>query len=201
MTAGVTSEDWDRAYAACELTFSIEPHPDVEAALGALPPGSALELGCGEGRHAIWLATRGWRVMAVDFSPVAVNRGRLIAAHHGVDVSWVVADLADHQPVPPLDLVVILYLHIHPEALAAALGKAAAALAPGGTLFVLGWDRHNAAAGTGGPRPPEVLYALGELVAAVDGLQVSRAQRLPQVGSPDAVDALLVAHRPSAEPT
>lgn len=193
-----TAEEWDRAYGTAELSLPIEPHPHVEE-LGKLLPGRGLELGCGEGRPSIWLAGRGWKMTAVDFSGVAVERGRRIAAAHGVDVDWQVADVIGHLPVPPLDLVMIVYLHILRDALLGVVGRASAALAPGGSLFVLGWDRANATKGTGGPRPPELLYDLDELAAAATGLRVERAERVRQAGSDRAVDALLRATRPASK--
>lgn len=122
-----------------------EPIDHVEEELADLPPGRAVELGCGEGRQAIWLASRGWRVTAMDFSAVAVDRERKIAERHGIHVDWVVADVLDYVPPAPLDLVMILYLHIHRDEFAGILRQAAAAVAPGGTLFILGWgpaERH-----------------------------------------------------------
>ncbi|MGH3982473.1 MAG: class I SAM-dependent methyltransferase [Pseudonocardiaceae bacterium] len=145
------------------LTWSVEPHPHVEEKLADLPPGRAVELGCGEGRQAIWLASHGWRVTAVDFSPVAVDRGRKIAERHGIHVGWVVADVLDYALPVPLDLAMILYLHIRRDEFADILSKAAAALAPGGTLFVLGWDRQNVTDGIDGPQHPEVLYSVDDL--------------------------------------
>jgi len=174
------SEEWDRAYASCELTWSVEPHPHVEEELADLPSGRAVELGCGEGRQAIWLASRGWQVSAVDLSRVAVDRGRKITERHGVDIDWVVADVLDYDPPAPVDLAVIIYLHVHRGELAGVLGKAAVALSPGSTLFVLGWDRQNFTGGIGGPRPPEVLYSVDDLVGATAGLRVVRAERVRQ---------------------
>ncbi|MGH3929079.1 MAG: class I SAM-dependent methyltransferase [Pseudonocardiaceae bacterium] len=152
--------------------------------------------GCGEGRQAIWLAKRGWQMTAVDFSPVAVDRGRMIAERHGICVDWVVADVLDYDLPAPVDLVMILYLHIHRDEFVGVLDKAAAALAPGGTLLVLGWDRQNLTDDLGGPRPSEVLYSVEDLVGAIDGLQVVRAGQVLQAGSASAVDTLLTAIRP-----
>lgn len=174
-------EDWDRAYAAAAVEWSVQPHPHM--------------VGCGEGRQAIWLASCGWDVTAVDFSAVAIDRGRRIAKRHGVVVDWVVGDVIEYQVPSPIDLAVLLYLHLPADDLAAVVGRTAVALGPGGTLFVLGWDRQNAVLGTGGPRPTEVLYTVEGLVRAANGLEVVRAERVPQAGSPDAVDTLLTARR------
>jgi SAM-dependent methyltransferase len=188
-------DEWDRAYAGAALDLPVHPHPVLAAELGGLPPGRGLELGCGEGRPSIWLAGLGWAMTAVDFSAVAVERGRRIAAVHGVEVDWRVADVDAHRPARGLDLALAVYLHPARDVLRAAVGRAAAALAPGGTLLVLGWHRDNAALGLG-PRPPEVLYDLDELAAAAPGLRVERAERVPQEGSGTAVDAVLRAVRP-----
>ncbi|GAA2057673.1 class I SAM-dependent methyltransferase [Polymorphospora rubra] len=191
-------DEWDRAYAAAGLAFDVDPHPELAKAVGDLPPGRAVEFGCGEGRPAIWLATRGWRVTAVDFSPVAVDRGRQVADRHGVEVDWQVADVRAYEPAGPIDLAVVLYLHIGSAEIATVLRRAAAALAPGGILFVLGWDRSNAVAGTGGPRPADLLYDAAEMTRAVAGLRVRRAEAVPQLGSADAADLVLTAYRPPA---
>lgn len=192
-----TAEEWDRAYAGAELRLPVEPHPQLAAELGGLPPGRGLELACGEGRPSIWLARLGWTMTAVDFSAVAIERGRQIARTHGVEVDWRVADVTRFDPPDRLDLVVVEYVHLAREVLLDAVGRAAGALAPGGTLLVLGWDRCNAAEGTGGPRPVELLYDLDELAAAAGTLRLLRAERIAQPGSP-ARDALLVARRDPA---
>jgi SAM-dependent methyltransferase len=99
----------------------------------------------------------------VGFSRVAIDRGRKIADRHGVIMDRVVVDVLDYDPLAPVDLAMIIYLHVHRTDLARLLGKAAAALSPGGTLFVLGWDRQYFADGIGGPGPPEVLYSVDDL--------------------------------------
>lgn len=177
--------DWDRAYGAAALEWDVAPHPVVAEHVADLPPGDAVELGCGEGRQAIWLAAHGWRMSAVDYSPVAVDRARTLAAHHGVPVDFAVADVRDWA-LPACDLVLVLYLH--DAGFATALERAVAALRPDGTLLVLGWDEDNAAG-------PANRYSVPTLTAAADGLAVVRAERVPQVGSADAHDALLVARR------
>ena len=70
---------WDERYAATELVWSAGPNQFVEQELADLPPGRALDLACGEGRNARWLAERGWQVTAMDFSPVAIEKGRRLA--------------------------------------------------------------------------------------------------------------------------
>ncbi len=86
-------EDWDRRYGGTELIWTAEPNRFVVEELGDLPAGRALDLGAGEGRNAVWLAERGWRVTAVDFSPVALDKARRLARARGVSVDWALEGL------------------------------------------------------------------------------------------------------------
>lgn len=190
----MTSAFWDRAYAGASLDPGPDPlrelHPQLAAALGDRVPERGLELACGEGRPSIALAAAGTTMTAVDFSRVAIDRGRRIARAAGVSVEWIVADVTAYPMPPDLDLVLVTYLHIAPDALAAVLRRAAESLAPAGSLLVLGWDRTS----PHGP-PAAQRYAAAELaqdlVAAVPGLAVVRAERVRQHGSDMAWDALV----------
>jgi SAM-dependent methyltransferase len=108
---------------------------------GALAPGRALDLGCGHGGDAIWLAERGWRVTAVDLSANALERAAERARDAGVGdaIEWQQRDLATGLPAGEWDLVSACYLHA-PVALprTAILRAAADAVAPGGTLLIVG---------------------------------------------------------------
>ena len=80
--------DWDARYAGEQLVWSAEPNRFLVAEVDGLPPGRALDVACGEGRNAIWLAEHGWMVTAVDFSAVAIDKGRRLAAARDVAVHW-----------------------------------------------------------------------------------------------------------------
>ena len=110
---GMEARDWDERHADPERRYSGGPSEVLVAEMSALPPGFALDLACGQGRHAVWLATHGWHVTAVDFSAVALDKGRELARQDGVACEWVAADLMEYAPVPEAyDLVVISYLHL-----------------------------------------------------------------------------------------
>ena len=109
-------EHWDERHAAEAPIESREPDPTLIEEIEGLRPGRALDLGSGDGRNAVWLASHGWRVTAVDFSPVALERGRTLATARGVDVDWELADLLDW--VPPtgaFDLVALFFIHLPPD--------------------------------------------------------------------------------------
>jgi 2-polyprenyl-3-methyl-5-hydroxy-6-metoxy-1,4-benzoquinol methylase len=197
----VKREDWDRRYAEAELVWSVGPNRFLVEEVESLQPGRALDLACGEGRNAVWLARRGWDVVAVDFSQVAVAKARRRAAHEGVSIELVCADLLQYEPArEAFDLVVILYLQIPAAERRIVLARAAAAVAPGGTFLLVGHDTTNLADGTGGPRDPEVLYTPDEIAGELPGLEVEKALRvLRDVDGAErpAIDALVRASRPA----
>src|SRR6476660_4887782 len=98
------ARQWDQRYADTELVWSVTPNQFVAAELADLPPGRAVDLAAGEGRNAIWLASRGWDVTAVDFSQVALDKGDRLAADdpRGLDVTWVRADATTWEPAEPV---------------------------------------------------------------------------------------------------
>jgi len=202
---GFAREDWNARYAQKELLWSAEPNRLFAAEVGGLAPGRALDLACGEGRNAVWLAERGWRVTGVDFSDVALAKAAELAARRGVDVDWVVADVLEYDPEPgAFDLVAILYLQLPHDELERAVRAGAGAVAPGGTLFVLGHDSANLADGYGGPKDAAVLYTPDSLLPALGELLVERAETVQRRvaldggGESVALDALVVARRPTA---
>ena len=197
---GFAREDWNERYARTELLWTAEPNRLIATEAASLPPGRALDLACGEGRNAVWLAERGWHVTGVDFSEVAIAKAKELAARRGAEVDWVVADVLGFEPAPDgLDLVVICYLQLPAGELALALRHAESALAPGGTLLVLGHDATNLEHGYGGPKDPTVLFTPEQVVAELDGLEVERAERVRRVialeGEATAIDAFVRARR------
>jgi SAM-dependent methyltransferase len=195
-------EDWNRRYAEREFLWTAEPNRFLVAEAADLAPGRALDLGCGEGRNAVWLAERGWQVTAVDFSDVGLMTARRLAASRGVAVDWVLADLLDYRPASAAyDLVVIFYLQLPAERRRLVLGRAAAAVAPGGTMLVVGHDVVNLSEGHGGPRNAAVLFTPEDVVREVEGLEIERADRVRRpVALEDedveAIDALVRARKP-----
>ncbi|HET9436896.1 MAG TPA: class I SAM-dependent methyltransferase [Gaiellaceae bacterium] len=193
-------EDWDRRYAAVENLWAVKPNRFLVAEVAELPPGRALDLACGEGQNAIWLATLGWSVTGVDYSQVAIDKARDRANREGVEVDFVRADLLDFEPDPrSYDLVLLLYFHLPPAELRTVLAKAQHALAEGGTAVIIGHDRTNITDGVGGPSDPSIHYTPDELSAELAELEIVKATRvLRDVDGEerDAIDALVRARRP-----
>ena len=161
---------WDERYSSHDALWSGSPNVHLVSETDGLTPGSALDVGCGEGADAIWLAERGWHVTAIDLSGVALRRGAARAEQMGANVveriEWVHADLITWDPGSAhYDLVSTQYLHL-PSALRAVLfDRLAAAVAPGGTLLIVG--HHPSDLQTTMPRPPEPdLFFTGDDIAA-----------------------------------
>jgi SAM-dependent methyltransferase len=135
------AEFWEDRYRSRGQVWSGRPNAALEREVADLHPGTALELGSGEGADAVWLAQRGWSVTAVDISPTALALGRTTAEAAGVAdrITWIEADLAAWEPSGGFDLVTATFLH-SPVAFPReeVLRRAAAAVAPGGTLLVVG---------------------------------------------------------------
>jgi SAM-dependent methyltransferase len=214
----VDADAWDRRYAETDLVWSATPNAVVAREAADLPPGRALDLASGEGRNAIWLAERGWRVTAVDFSAVATERTRRLAAERlgpAADrVDAVTADLLAWSPEPnSADLAVLAYLQLGAAERSHAHRLAAAALAPGGTFLLVAHHSDNLAQGVGGPQDSTVLFTQSDVVADLEGtgLVVARAQRVERVVAAEggnthrahggdaavALDVLVRAYRPA----
>ncbi|QNA76984.1 class I SAM-dependent methyltransferase [Streptomyces sp. So13.3] len=134
-------EFWDARYGSSDRIWSGNPNAALVRETAGLTPGSALDLGCGEGADALWLAQQNWKVTAVDISRKALERGAEHAAAAGVAdrIDWQRCDLAVSFPTGAFDLVSAHFLH-SPVTMPREqiLRSAAAAVAPGGVLLVVG---------------------------------------------------------------
>jgi SAM-dependent methyltransferase len=162
---------WDDRYRVTDRLWSAEPNLFVADRLADLAPGVGLDLASGEGRNAIWLAKRGWEMTAVDFSSVAIERGR---AHSG-EVEFIVADVLTWRPDRSFDLVLVAYLQLLMVDFESLIRRAATWLRPRGELFMVGHDRTNIEHGVGGPQYPEVLWDVDEIVPWLGELEVVEA--------------------------
>lgn len=199
-----TKHEWDRRYAGSELLWTAQPNRFLVAETSDLTAGRALDLATGEGRNAVWLAEQGWRVVGVDFSQAGLTKAEQLAAERGVEVDWVEADLLDYRPEPrTFDLVLLFYLHVPEVDRQPILSVAAAAVAVGGTLLLVGHDSSNLEHGHGGPQDANVLYTPEDVVRDLEGscLQIERAAVVERSvdtseGERTALDSLVRARRP-----
>mgnify|MGYP000875367710 CR=1 FL=1 len=179
-------EQWESRYAAVDRLWSEQPNDWLPELAAAWEPGRALDLGCGEGADAVWLAGRGWEVTGVDLSATAIARVEAEARRRGLGerVHGVVLDVTREElPVGPFDLVAAFYVHGGPMPgsldLVELLARGAGLVAPGGRLLTAvhcvnpPWHRHGART----YRPDELLAALRR---ACEGWDVELAEERPR---------------------
>ncbi len=130
--------EWDRRYADRQQLWSGRPNGALVAEVAGLVPGRVLDVGCGEGADALWLARGGWEVTALEVSGVALERAAGHARDAGLDVRWVHAGLAEAALAPgSFDLVSAQYPALLRTPDAAAERALLAAVAPGGVLLLV----------------------------------------------------------------
>ncbi|RSM84339.1 class I SAM-dependent methyltransferase [Kibdelosporangium aridum] len=141
MEHGVMDEAfWDDMYRETTRKWSGKPNPQLVTEASDLKPGTALDVGCGEGADAIWLAEHGWRVTGADVSSVALER----AKEHSTEVEWLHLDLTKEHAPDTYDLVTAHYVHLKPkEDMVLVYKRIAEAVAPGGTLLIVGHDKQE----------------------------------------------------------
>jgi SAM-dependent methyltransferase len=196
LNGGVDAQGWDDRYQDSELVWSATPNLFVAQHLSDRTPGTAIDLGAGEGRNAVWLATQGWDVTAVDFSAVGLAKARAMAFEAQVELATVVSDVDRYHPTTPVDLVLLSYLQVPDEHQARILHRAAEWLQPGGAVFVVAHDKANVENGHGGPPDPDVCYTVENTVDALSELRIEVAELAQRtVDGAVALDTVVLAIR------
>lgn len=176
-------ESWDERYSGEGTVWSGEVNPQLAATAAGLDPGTALDVGCGEGGDVIWLARQGWRVTGADFSAKGLERAALHARSAGVAdrVEWWQVDARGFDPQGrQFDLVTTHYLHPPDGGMAAVVARLAAAVAPGGHLLVVGHAPSPVFEHAGG-HLHDAMFAAKDLVDALpEGFEVLVAQERPR---------------------
>ncbi len=210
-TSGPPPQDaasWDERYRSVAAVWSGRPNPQLLVEASDLPPGTALDVGCGEGADAIWLAERGWTVTAVDISTLTLDRAaaraRLVGDEVARRITWQPADVTGWVPgASSFDLVSAQFMQLPLAERIELHRRLAASVAPGGPLLVVG--HHPGDLQTTAPRPqlPELFFTADDVAAVLDPGQwqvVTLEARARPLTDPDGrdiavLDAVLRAHR------
>ena len=164
---------WDRRYAAETYAFGTEPNDFLVEVASQIPAGPVLCLAEGEGRNAVWLASRGYEVTAVDASTVGIAKAQALARARGVKIVTVAADLSDYTIEPGFWAgIVAIFAHLPPALRRTVHRGAAAGRAPGGVFVLEAFTPAQMAYGTGGPSQLELLYQLVDLRDDLASLEI-----------------------------
>lgn len=197
--------EWDDRYRSADLVWGKAPNQFVREQCAALAVGRALDVACGEGRNALWLAELGWLVHGTDISAVAIERATSLASVLDDTVrsrlSWAVSDVTAEPPAPDsADLVLLSYVQLSSAERSALVTAAAGAVRAGGRLVLVAHDASNLTAGVGGPQDLDRLYRPDEVAALAEaaGLTVEVAETVERATADGiALDTLVRAHRPT----
>ena len=168
---------WDERYAADQYFYGTLPNDFLAEHAGRIAPGGAvLSLGEGEGRNAAFLAARGYRVLALDQSPVGLDKARRLATSRGVTIDTLAADLGDYRIAPGgWDGIVSIWCHLPSALRRRVYADVAAGLRPGGVVLVESYTPDQLRFGTGGPKDVDLMPTLAQLRTELPGLLFEHA--------------------------
>ncbi|NNE35967.1 MAG: class I SAM-dependent methyltransferase [Rhodothermales bacterium] len=163
---------WDQRYSGDEYAYGIEPNQFLESVANRIPKGKVLCVAEGEGRNAVYLASQGYDVAAVDFSSVGLEKSHRLASHFGVKISTHLSDLADYKfEGQSWEAIVSIFCHLQPDLRKLVHSRIVRALSPGGVLVLEAYTPQQLTYGTGGPPAVELLVTLEELRVDFSGLE------------------------------
>jgi thioredoxin reductase/SAM-dependent methyltransferase len=164
-----SEQAWEERYRAKPAIWSGQPNQQLVAEATDLAPGTALDVGSGEGADALWLAARGWQVTGVDISTVALARAADHAKAAGEQVRWVHADLTADAPFEErFDLVSAHFMHLPPAQREELYARLADLVAPGGTLLVVGHHPSDLHTSAHRPPMPEMFFTAEQIANSLD---------------------------------
>jgi 2-polyprenyl-3-methyl-5-hydroxy-6-metoxy-1,4-benzoquinol methylase len=178
-----TPEYWDERYSTAESIWSGNPNPHLVDQVTGLAPGTALDVGSGEGADSIWLAEQGWQVTGADVSAVGLRKSAVRAEQAGVGdrITWLQADFLTWDPSPrQFDLISAQFMHLPRPAVEALHRRLAASVRPGGTLLIVSHHPMDMEAGIGHFRPLDLFITAEDVAANLDPAQ----WQIEVVGSP-----------------
>lgn len=182
-----TVEFWNEIWDTMAHTFADYDQALVDH-IDGLAPGRALDVGCGAGGNALWLAERGWRVTGIDFSGVAIENAKKRTLDRGLDAEFQVHDATTYQPEGEYDLITSFYIQLWPDQRARMLANIARSLAPGGRILFVSHDKSMPPSGWS-KDDLRSLTSPEEVTAELSGLRIEKAEVMQETG----------AHMPAAD--
>lgn len=198
-----SEQAWDERYREQPRRFSGRPNAVLVTEVAGLAPGSAIDVGAGEGADAVWLAAHGWRTTAADLSTVALDRTAAAATAAGITIVTRHLDVVRDGIPGSYDLVAASYVHVPGDARRVLFTRLAAAVAPGGTLLIVGHDLADLQTSVERQHLAEAGWSAEHVAATLDaGWVIDTCESRPRIASHDGEqvtvhDAVLRAHRPT----
>lgn len=175
----IGSTAWDWFYSCPYIQRTRLPDPSFTEVVADLPSGSALDLGCGEGANAIWLARHGWRTLGIDCSLVALKYAKTLGTRQGVDISLICGDVAmGNIPSASFDLVCVLYVHLPRQLRLRFWDAAKHAVSAGGHVVVVGFESDGELRAGEGPADVSLLINQDELLSEFRDYRIRRLSRV-----------------------
>lgn len=170
-------EFWDERYAANEYVYGKEPNEFLRSRLDVLDPGKILLPGEGEGRNAVYAASKAWDVLAFDQSEMAKTKALLLAEEKGVQIDYRTGSLLDIKiEQGEIDLAALIYFHLMPEARTKYHAYLVDMLEPGGMIIMEVFSKKQINNDSGGPKDLDLLYSLDDVIQDFDGMEVIYAK-------------------------
>lgn len=172
ITCAMTRDFWNERYGSTDCVYGDAPNEFLASLAQELPrTGDALDIGAGEGRNALFLASQGLRVLAVDQSEIGMQKAQRRARERGLSLRTQAVDLADFDaPHASLDVVTSIFVHLPAQLRAAVHARLARWLKPGGIFILEAYAPDQITRTTGGPKDPALLAPLGTILAELQGL-------------------------------
>ena len=157
-------EFWDERYSSSEFVYGTEPNIYFKDEIDKLETGNILLMGEGEGRNAVYAATNGWNVDAVDFSKIAKDKALKLAEENSVSINYEIADLSIYNPKSNYyDSAAIIFLHLNPQIRSGVHASVVDSLKPGGKLILEVYEKEQLGKDSGGPQNIDMLYSKEDL--------------------------------------
>lgn len=164
---------WDQRFSSEQYVYGNEPNQFFKEQIENLTPGKALFIGEGEGRNAVYAATKGWSVDAVDISKEAKNKALKLASELNAKINFTVSDISEFTPAEnEYDFVVLIFFHVMPDLREQTHHKVVNALKPGGRTLLECYEKDQLKYKSGGPKNETLLYSLEDIYTDFNELDI-----------------------------
>ena len=155
---------WNERYSTGEFIYGKEPNNFFKEELNKLSPGKILLLGEGEGRNAVYAATLGWKVDAVDQSEMGRKKAMLLSSERKVEINYIVYDIFSYMPKQNhYDAAVFIFIHLEEKLRSVVFKNTVDSLKPGGKIIFEAFEKDQLKYNSGGPKDEELLYSLEDI--------------------------------------